>query len=338
MPYNNFNNGGYPTNNNAKKPSSNKRSAVGYTTNSLFIDNAQAGKFLQIKFWNKTMGIDIGIYDNNLPLTQEVIQNANRFGHVFGFHTLFDLYEICLSVQQSLKESGTFQPMAILAGQNKNAIIEISNGSNIDQVEGIYLVIYKNLDDGKRSQTYDFFPFGHSDIMKSYNHNTGEFMNGNINYGDFKKLILCLKESSKAFTLAQAHVLQEINHAKQTTMVDGLIAIANSLGIDLNKSTTASNSGYRTNGKSSYNRSGSGNGGNGYQNRGNASGYRSTFQRSSQPGQWGNNGYPNNGNQNTPYPTNDTRRNNAAPAYQEPTNVSIESTQLQQVSMSDFNT
>lgn len=57
---------------------------------------------------------------------------------------------------ESLKQTNTFESVAIEGNQKKDVIIEISNGSNINQPMGLYLVIYKNVDAGKRTNTLRF--------------------------------------------------------------------------------------------------------------------------------------------------------------------------------------
>lgn len=302
------------------------------TTNSLFLNNPQAAKFLQIKFWNKTMGVDIGNYNPDEPLTPTVIQQAQRFGHVFGFSTLFDLKEVAEDILRSLRDTGNFQSTAVLAGQNHNVIVEFSNGNNIGLPNGLYLVIYKNFDPSKRTQTFEYYPFSTTTTLKGYDHNTGSYTEGTLSYSDFKKFVMCLEESAKAFTMAQGHVVQEMNQSKSATMLDQLIAISNALGIDPAPSMDNSN-GYRSNGKSSYQRKGNNNG---------------SFQRQSAPGQWnrggsyynkGNNGYNNNngGNYTPRNPNLQPMQSNPQPNFQEPVNITLDANTLQQVSVGDLN-
>lgn len=285
------------------------------TTNGVFMSNERAGKFLRIRYWSRTLSMDIGVYPAGTALDMNVIQNAQTFNQNITFSTIFELKEICDEVLESLKNTNRFTPTATMATQKGDAIVEISDGSNLNLNPGIYLVLYKNVDGGKRSGTYEVYPFGATKVMRNYNHNTGTSTEDIKATGDFKKFVKCLDEAAKAFTMAQAHAVAEVKKSDKTATFVALSAIAAGMGVDISK---AVNDTQRTSGTSSYN------------------GQRSqNFQRRSQPGQWnrsGNGSY----NQQGGYQKTQQQQTMAAMA-DAPVDINIDAATLQNVSMDDFN-
>jgi hypothetical protein len=296
-------------------------------TDGVMLVNEKMGKFLRTRFWNRFMGIDIGTYQPGAPLDYNTVRNAQVFGHVFSFATLFELADICDEVMESIKQTNQFESTATEANQKKDVIVEISNGSNINMPAGIYLVIYKSVDTGKRTNMLDFYPFGSSKYLRGYDHNTGAAKEDIKLTGEFKKFTMMLKEAAKSFTMAQAHAVKDAAKLDKTASINMLTAISASLGIDINQSVTAAT---RTTGQSSYRRD------NQQQN-----GQPQQYQRRSQPGQWSRGGQ---------YGSQPTTSGNtgATPAYRqqqqamaaitdEPVDINIDAATLQQVSLENFN-
>ena len=294
---NNYNggNGKYNSNRGGGKKGNNNNPAQ-LSTSSIFLNNQEKGKFLQIKFWSRTMGIEVGAYQPNSQLTPEVMNNVQRFGHVFAFQTLCELVDVCEDILDSMKSTGTFETSAILAGQKRDCIIEVSNGDNLGLPTGIYLVIYKNVDPGRRSTSFEFYPFTSTVVMKGYNRNTGEAVDKVKPVGDFKKFLTCIRESMKALTLAQAHAVNELAHADKSKTRAIIFQIARNMGID----------------PSNFND------GSAYQKSGNKGGYQQNgnngYQRKSLPGQYNPGGPYNNTQQSNYQPGSYPARQ---PSYQE---------------------
>ena len=301
MPYNNnYNNasvgGNFPKYSGNKAP---RKKSDDTTTNGILLKNESAGKFLRIGYWNGTMRTDIGTVQPGMEINAASIQGAQTFGHVFSFAAMCELYEVCSDLLDNMKKGEPFVPTAVIAGQKKDTILEISDGSNINMPTGLYFVLYKNIDANSRTGTFDMYPFSSTVILKNYNHNTGESILETKKLGDFKKFMTILKESMKAFTNAQAHVVKEAS--KKNDPLTALAAIGNALGVDITKSVaSATATSNRTSGKSSYNRN------------------NTNYQRSSQPGQWNNQSAAQNNISN------------------EPVEVNLDSVTLQQVDMSKF--
>ena len=315
MPYNNngynnnYNRGNYNGGNRSgsfPKYSGNatpRKKSDDTTTNGVLLKNEAAGKFLRMGYWNGTMRTDIGTVQPGMEINATSIQGAQTFGHVFSFAAMADLYEICVEIEEAMKKGEPIVPMAVVAGQKKDTILEISDGSNIGMPTGLYFVLYKGVDSGSRTNTFDMYPFDSTVVLKNYNHSTGESILEPKKLGDFKKFKTVLKESMKAFTNAQAHVVKEVS--KKNNPLTALAAIGQALGVDINKSVMEATYN-RSSGKSSYSRNNYNNG-NGYQ-------------RSSQPGQWDNKQY-----------------NTAQQVISnEAVDINMDATTLQQVDMSQF--
>lgn len=324
------NNGGYNRyNNNPNRYQNNKPAAVGgnimkknadQTDGILFVNN-QVGRFMRTRFWNRCMGIDIGSFPPGTQIDYDTIRNAQMFGHVFAFSTVFELETICEEVLESIKNTGRFESMATEAGQKKDVIVEISNGSNINMPGGIYLVIYKSVDAGRRTNLLEAYPFGATKVMTNYNHLTGASTEDIRATGDFKKFVMCLKEAAKALTMAQAHVIHDVHKNEKLATFNALAAIATGLGVDLGKLPDAN----RTTGQSTYSRKQQ----------------AQSYQRQSTPGQWNHNQYnpqPQQQQQRQPQPMNGYQQTQAALAAisDEPVDIALDVANLQNVTMDDF--
>lgn len=263
--------GGY----NAKPKSSSKKDDA--STDGVLMYNEHLGKFLRSRFWNRCMSLEIGNVTPNMPLSGEMMRNAQVFGHTFSFTTMFELDEICQEVLESIKTTGKFESTATESGQKHDAIVEISNGANIGQPEGIYLTIYKNVDTGKRTNSFENFRFGNTQFMKNYDHASGNFAAKAKNLSEFKKFAMMMHEAAKAFTMAQAHAVKDSKKQDLLSIMTTLTAMSSALGVDVSAAVSSATSGStRQNGQSSYQR-----GGNRY-----GSQSPSQYQRTSQPGQW----------------------------------------------------
>jgi hypothetical protein len=200
-----------------------------------------------------------------------------------------------------------------VANTKKDVIVEISNGSNINMPNGIYLVIYKDVDTGRRTNSFDIYPFGGTKVLRNYDHNSGSAKEDIRQVGDFKKFTMALREGAKAFTMAQAHAIKDGSKNDKLAGINMLTAIAAKLGVDVQQSVTAATS--RTSGQSTYQR-----------DQG-----PKQYQRTSQPGQWNRNGTP----YNRPAPSYNAQQAMAA-ITDEPVDINLDAATLQQVSLDNF--
>lgn len=296
-------------------------------TDGVMFSNEQMGKFMRTRFWNRCMGIDIGTYAPGTPLDYTTVRNAQVFGHVFTFTALFELRDICDEVLESIHQTNTFESSATEAGNKKDVIVEISNGSNINQPQGIYLVIYKNVDSGRRTNTFDLYPFGKTRTLRNYDHSTGGFTPDVSSVKEFKKFRMILHEAAKSFTMAQAHAIRDADKHDKLSILAKLDAVAAGLGIDIGAAVSAA----RINGQTSHDRTTQG------------GGQPNQFRRQSNSGQWNRGGAYNQGQPRGNFnaqsgPKNGYQATQAAMASlsDEPVDINLDAATLQQVGMDKF--
>ena len=269
---------------NGNSASPRKYKSNNVNTEGVLIVNDKMGKFLSVSYWARCMSLSIGTFQSGMPLRYEDVRNAQLFRHTFTYTTVFEFKELCEEVLDNIKRNGKFESMSIDASAKNDAILEISNGTNINMPLGIYLVIYKNVDQGRRTNQMEIYPFSGTKVYQGYNHVTGESKAELRSTGNFKKLIQCLQECSKAFTMAAPHAINESMMNDKMASFAALSAITASLGIDITKPAG-------TVSKGSFEKSSGSNGGNTYGRKGPQP---AAYEKQS-PGNW-NRRYGNNGN------------------------------------------
>lgn len=319
--YNNGYQGKYPQNSTPRQ-----QSASGFgekvNNNGHVLYNDKQGKFLEFDYWGKYVSLAVGSAIPGAPLNWETRKNSQRIKQVISFDYLNDLWDICEEVIDSIKATGTFTSAGVRVGAKGDAIVEINNGSSINMAPGIYLVIYKDIDSSNRSNSYDAYPFDDSKIVREYDHNTGTAKNDIGKVGQFKKFYRLVKEAAKAFTMAQAHAIQTLDHSDKLSCFKALAAIGSALGVDMIKELDTINKSVSS-GKSSgsYNRKPYNNGG---QNRGGYNGPRS--------GGWQNNRGYNKSSQPNGY----QRQQQAIASMNDPIDINLSMDSLTNVDLNQF--
>lgn len=197
--------------------------------------NDKIGKFLDFNYWGRYASIEIGAVAPGSGMDWESRKNAQRTRQVIPFDSLSDLWDICEEVMDSVKNTGTFTSAGVKLGMKQDAMIEINNGSTLNMSPGIYLVIYKNLDSGNRTNNLEVYAFDHSHIIRGYDHSTGMAKDDTAKIGQFRKFYRLVKEATKAFTMAQAHTIQAIQRTDRLACFKALSTIATALGVDMSK-------------------------------------------------------------------------------------------------------
>lgn len=271
MPYqNNMNQGrSYTPSNSA--PSQEPK--IDVNTNGICFRNLETTKYMNVTYWDYCVAIEIGLLDPNKP--QDYRTMKPRVRQVFSFFDIANLQEVCEEVLESIKTSKQFSSVGVRVGSAKNNIIMVSNGSEIGQPSGIYLVIYKTLDASNQTREIEFYPFQGQTVVREYNAASGSIKEDKNMVREFKDFVLIIKEAAKAFTNAQAHVYKKAKHADALASLKMLSAIALKNGVDPAeaslKATSADPAGARTPKNTNYGRSGGWNNSNrngGYQNTG----------------------------------------------------------------------
>lgn len=203
-------------------------------TTGFILRNEKAGKFLKVDYFNRCITFTIGIAPAGQPLDYQTIRNATSISQTLVFSQMFNLREICDDISTSIKETGTFTSTGTDAGANDDCCVEISNGSNIDEKPGIYLVIYKDIDKNTgRTNNCEYYPFGTGKFYRDYNHRTGQRQIDVGKSGQFKIIREAISEACAAFTMAQAHAVQEAGKFEKLQTYKALSAMAASMGVDL---------------------------------------------------------------------------------------------------------
>lgn len=325
---NGFNNNGgggrFPRNNN---PRTGNMPQQEQTTGPVLY-NHQNGKFLQFDYWGRYASIVIGTMSPGAQMTFENRRSANKVSQILSFGDLSDLQDVCEEVLESIKTSGTFTSTAVRVGSSGNALVEINNGSNIGQGPGIYLVIYKDLDQANHSNNMELYPFTSSTVLRGYDPSSGNAKEDIAKIGQFKKFYRLVREATKAFTMAMAHSVVVAEKPNRLTQFKALAAISQSMGVSISKELEAAISSSGSSGNGGGQRSGGGswgnrgggsyNGGNrGYGNRS----YNGGSSYASNPG---------------PAAGQPTMTNPAAPTLDDPIDITMSMNDLTNVDISQF--
>ncbi len=211
------------------------------STTGFRLTNDRAGRFLDFGFWGRYGTLQIGAVAPGAHITWETVKNAQTTKQNMAFGDLNELWDICDEVLETVKNTGTFTPTAMRVTNSKgnDSIIEISNGSNLNLAPGIYLVIYKNVDSGNRTNTLEYYPFSETHVLRGYDHTTGMGKDDIIKVGEFKKFYRAVKEAAKAFSMAQAHAAATVSQNDKLATFRALAAITASMGIDITKELDA---------------------------------------------------------------------------------------------------
>ena len=292
--------------------------------------NEAAGKFMNFNYWGRNVSLEIATCPPGVPFNWEARKNAQVFRQVISFTSLADLAAMCEEVSDSIKANGTFTPVGIRVGSKKDSILEISNGDNIKMPTGIYLVVYKGLDNMNRTNVMEFYPFDNTKFIRGYDHQTGALKEDISKIGEFKKFRKAVDAAVDAFTMAQAHAISELKKNDRMATFKALSAVSAALGVDMSKELLEK----KTSGTSSYTRNQNPSSGGGYQRSG---GY----------GNRGGNGNYQRGSYNAPRqpqssqgtfetPNQQNYQQALAAMQDEPVDINLDVSQLQNVSLNDF--
>lgn len=239
--------------------------------------NERAGKFLNFNYWGRYASLEIGVVQPGMAMNWEARKNAQKVTQVVAFENLSEIWDICEEIMESLKNTGTFTSAGIRVGMKQDAMVEINNGSTINMAPGIYLVIYKNLDSGNRTNNLEIYPFEDVRIIRGYDHSSGMAKDDISKVGQFKKFYRLVKESAKAFTMAQVHAMQVVTKQDRLSTFRIMTALGQALGVDINNDLN------KLSGNPNKN-NGGGNSGNGYgRQNGGYNAPRGTWQSSGSP-------------------------------------------------------
>ena len=327
MAYNNYGNRGSSGGSSSRYSSDDNVSTTGVS-----FSNDTIGKCLLVNYWGRNVTFEIGSFVAGSHMTWEVRKNMQTLKQVVSFQHVADLAILCDDIADSIKSSGTFTSAGIRCGSKMDSILEISNGENIGMPFGVYLVIYKGLDNSNRTNVLEFYQFEGTKIIRGYDHNTGSYKTDISKMGEFKKFIKTLHAAAEAFTMAQAHTIAEVKKNDKMAAFRALSAMSAALGVDVSKDLLTPK---KTSGSSTYTRNQNPSGGpGGYQK---SSGYGNRNYQ----GRSGGYNAPRGGNN---YSNNSTTFENPNMTYQaalasigdDPVDLNLDVSQLQGVELSKF--
>ena len=320
MAYGNFNqnNGGtgYQKKNNYQSDN--------VTTAGVTFINEAAGRFMNFNYWGRNVSLEIAVCPGG-KMDWEARKAAQTFKQVISFTSISDLASICDEVYDSIKTNGGFNSVGIRVGSKKDSILEISNGENLKLPMGIYLVIYKGLDNTNRTNIIEYYPFDNTHYIRGYNHDTGAMKEDISKLGEFRKFRRAVNAAADAFTMAQAHTISELKKGDKMTTFKALSAISAALGVDLSRDLMEK----KTSGTSSYSKP-QGGSGNNFQRKPYGGNYqKSTYSASRRQGD-----AP--GGQTFENPNMESYQRALNSFADQPVDINLDMSQLQGVSLSDF--
>lgn len=296
------------------------------STNGVAFINNNTSRMLNVNYWGRNMSLEIATVPMGTPMTWEARKSASTLKQVISYHSLSDFVEICEDIIASVKSSGRFISSAIRCGSKGDCMIEISNGENINMPTGIYLVIYKGIDQSNRTNIMEFYQFDGTKVIHEYNHATGSMKEDISKIGEFKKFVKTLKSAEGAFTMAHAHTVAEVKKGDKLAAFKALAAISSSMGVDLTKDLLEK----KSSGSSSYTR-----------NQQSGGGYQRKYSGGYQKGGSGYNaprgGYGNRQNSATfENQNNPTYQAAMAAINNDPIDLNLDMSQLQEVDLDHF--
>lgn len=264
MPFNNFgNNFRNSTGGNNRAPGGGpQQRAQRESTDGQSLFNDATGKILDFSYWGNYVNLAIITAPPGTPLDWSTKRSAqNRTTCALSFSSLSQFWDICDEVMDSLKNSGSFAQAGLRVGSKQDVIIELNDGTKLGQPSGIYLAIYKGIDQSGRASSVDYYPFPATRVIRGYDHTTGRMKDDVTKVGQFKEFWRLVKSATKAFSLAEAHVHRSVGRNDRLRGQAALNAMAAKLGVDINAEYAKLNSA-------------GGRGGNNYGNGGNRGGNR----------------------------------------------------------------
>ena len=195
-------------------------------------------KYLAINYWKKACTIDIGIIPAGMSRGSGASWNwkdtppANI--HLsLTFNTLTTLESNCDEVWEALKKTGTFSNIGAICGLDLNNMVEINNGSTLGMETGIYLVLYKNIDQNTgKPGNMEVYPFATREVIRNYDYRTGQKMSDTNALQEFKDFRRIIHEACSALTMAYAHTVSESINPAKTSIAAALGSISKKLGVD----------------------------------------------------------------------------------------------------------
>lgn len=221
-------------NNDEKKP-------INITTYGGNYSNGDAKEKLQIDYTNKLMTVKI------MPMGSDFRGDEKNGDKItFSAATASMFLDELIDAKESFKKGESFCNMITCGIQTNNAI-EISDGTNIGRPYGMYVVIYVDIQQNKKTDRAFVYTIKSGTVIKGYNHKTGEGTAHHKPFREINDIIYNFEEFVKTSNRAAAHALKDADKYR-TSQLANATRIAGKTGTSMynkgnsnNKSAAAAN-------------------------------------------------------------------------------------------------
>lgn len=226
---------------NAKTPDEKRKSNNTYGPNYYNYDTHEK---LSILYWDSSIGFVISKFTENS--SGGIVEDTNNSTRItVKGHTASALASVAEEALNAMKHGdiSSFESTGIPCGSQFNNMVEISNGSNIGRDTGLYLVLYKDISEERKTSNRAVYTFSSKVAVKGYNSETGEGRSIAMKSQEFKDFKRTITDFSGSMNLAFAHSVKEATKFEKMATAKVLSLICANMGIDLMSNNYSSGSG-----------------------------------------------------------------------------------------------
>ena len=209
--------------------------------------NEETMEKLTVNYWDGSMAVIVSalVRDANGRL-QEDENNTLRL--TVKPYTIATFASECEDIRHEVKANGGhFASAGIPCGNASSNMIEISNGANIGRDPGIYLVLYKDIDEKRTPGSMMVYTFAARTVVKNYNHKTGAGDVVKLKSQEFKDFSRTMEDFVSGMNMANAHAYKEATKYERAASSRTMAIVAASLGVDLGASYSGGNNSRKRN-------------------------------------------------------------------------------------------
>lgn len=196
--------------------------------------NYETKEKLSVLYWDGSIAFIISKFSENPDGSiNEDTNNAVRV--TVKPYTLSMLESLAEDAYDDIKNGkyDEFEPAGVPCGNHMNNMIEISNGSNIGREPGVYLVIYKDISEDRKTSNRAIYTFATRVVVKGYRSDTGEGKATIMKSQEFKDFIRVMRDFNSGMNMAMAHSFKEATKYDKMATNKVLALICANMGIDL---------------------------------------------------------------------------------------------------------
>lgn len=216
---------------NAKTPDEKRKSNNTYGPNFYNYDTHEK---LSILYWDSSIAFIISKFTENS--SGGLVEDTNNSTRItIKSATSSALVSVAEEALNAIKHGdiSSYESTGIPCGSMGNNMVEISNGTNINREPGIYLVLYKDISDDRKTKNRAVYTFSSKIAVKGYNSETGEGRSIAMKSQEFKDFVRAISDFSSGMNLAYAHAVKEATKYEKMATTKVLSLICANMGIDL---------------------------------------------------------------------------------------------------------